>query len=52
MLMIMFNKLCGVTSLEKRVKETMFERVIWATNVLLNVSVAPVVEVRYIRWTT
>jgi hypothetical protein len=28
MLMIMFNKLCGVTSLEKRVKKTMFERVI------------------------
>jgi hypothetical protein len=52
MLMIMFNKLCGVTSLEKRVKETMFKRVIWATNVSLNASVAPVVEERCIRWTT
>jgi hypothetical protein len=53
MLMIMFNKLCGVTSLEKRVKETMFERVIRATNVSLNASVAPVVKERgRIRWTT
>ncbi len=50
MLMIMFNELCGVTSLEKRVKETMFERVIWATNVSLNASVTPAVEERCIRW--
>ncbi len=52
MLMIMFNKLCGVTSLEKRVKETMFKRVIWAMNVSLNASVTPAVEERRIRWTT
>ncbi len=39
MLMIMFNELCGVTSSEKRVKETMFERVMRATNVSLNASV-------------
>jgi hypothetical protein len=52
MLMIMFNKLCGVTFSEKRVKETMFERVMWATNVSLNASVAPAVEERCIRWTT
>jgi hypothetical protein len=39
MLMIMFNKLCGVTSSEKRVKETMFERVMRTTNVSLNASV-------------
>ncbi len=38
MLMIMFNELCRVTSLEKRVKETMFERVMRATNVSLNAS--------------
>jgi hypothetical protein len=52
MLMIMINELCRVTSLELRVKETMFERVIWATNVSLNASVAPAVEERCIRWTT
>jgi hypothetical protein len=50
--MIMFNELCGVTSSEKRVKETMFERVIWAMNVSLNASVTPTVEERFIRWTT
>ncbi len=38
MLMIMFNELYGVTSLEKRVKETMFERGMRATNVSLNAS--------------
>ncbi len=43
MLMIMFNELCGVTSLEKRVKETMFERVMRATNVSLNASVPELV---------
>ncbi len=52
MLMIMLNELCGVTSSEKSVKEIMFKRVIWATNVLLNASIAPVVEERCIRWTT
>ncbi len=52
MLMIMFNELCGVTSSEKRVKETMFERVIRATNVSLNASVAPAVKERRIGWTT
>ena len=38
-LMIMFNELCGVTSLKGRVKENMFERVMRATNVSLNASV-------------
>jgi len=52
MLMIMFNELCGVTSSEGRVKESMFERVMRATNVLLNASVSPTVEDRRIRWTT
>jgi hypothetical protein len=52
MLMIMFKELCGVTSSEKRVKETMFERVIRATNASLNASVAPAVEEKRIRWTT
>ena len=42
MLKIIFNKLCGVSSLEKIVKETMFERVMRATNVLLNASVSPI----------
>jgi hypothetical protein len=37
-LMIMFNELCGVTSLKGRVKENMFERVMQATNVSLNAS--------------
>jgi hypothetical protein len=36
MLMIMFNELCRVTPSEKRVKKTMFERVMQVTNVLLN----------------
>ncbi len=51
MLMIMFNELCGVTSSKGRVKENMFERVMRATNVLLNASVSPAVEDRCIRWT-
>jgi hypothetical protein len=51
-LMIMFNKLCGVTSSMGRVKENMFERVMRATNVSLNASVSPVVEDRRVRWTT
>jgi hypothetical protein len=51
-LMIMFNELCGVTSLKGRVKENMFERVMQATNVSLNASVSPAVEDRHVRWTT
>jgi hypothetical protein len=52
MLMIMFNELCGVTSLDNRVKEIMFNREIRATNVLLNASVSSAVEERCIRWMT
>ena len=52
MLMIMFNKLCGMTSSKGRVKENMFERVMWAMNVSLNASVSPAVEDRRVRWTT
>ncbi len=49
MLMFMFNKLCGVTSLGKKVKETMFKRVMRATNVSLNASIAPAVKERCVR---
>jgi hypothetical protein len=49
-LMIIFNELCGVTSSKGRVKENMFERVIWSTNVLLNASVSPVAEDRRVRY--
>jgi len=52
MLMIMFNKLCGVTSSKGRVKENIFERVMRAMNVLLNASLSPAVEDRRVRWTT
>ena len=51
-LMIMFNKLCGVTSSKGGVKENMFERVMRATNVSLNASVSPEVKDRRVRWTT
>ena len=50
--MIMFNELCRVTSSKGRVKENMFERVMRATNVLLNFSVSSAVEDRRVRWTT
>ena len=51
-LMIMFNKLCGVTSSMGRVKENMFERVMRTSNVSLNASVAPAVKDRRVRWRT
>jgi hypothetical protein len=45
-LMIMFNELCGVTSLKGRVKENLFfERVMRAMNVSLNASVSPTVKI-------
>ncbi len=52
-LMILFNELCGVTSSKgRRVKDSMFERVMRATNVSLNASVSPAVKDRRVRWTT
>ena len=51
-LKIMFSELCGVNDSGKRVKENMLERVLQATNVLLNASVSPAVKDRCVRWMT
>jgi hypothetical protein len=50
-LMIIVNKVCDITS-DKRIKETMLQRLLDATNVSLGVSIARAVEERRLLWTT
>ena len=51
-LIMSVNTCCGVPPAECGTKHSVFDRVMWSTNVSLNADVSPPVEERRLRWTT